>query len=86
MRIGTVILPGTSMLTENDIDTRLSQSRSDCIIVDSQLAEKVERIAHKHKKTLKHKIFVGTTDLFEGKTFGPSFKLGSQIKGEFHQN
>ncbi len=51
------------MLTENDIDNRLAKSESDCIIVDLQLAEKVEKIADKHKRTLKFKIFAGTEDL-----------------------
>ena len=51
------------MLTENDIDNRLSKSESDCIIVDLQLAERVEKIAEKHKRTLKFKIFVGSEDL-----------------------
>jgi hypothetical protein len=41
LRTGTILLPGTSMLTENDIDNRLSKSESDCIIVDLHSAEKV---------------------------------------------
>jgi hypothetical protein len=58
LRTGTILLPGTSMLTDIDIDNRLSKSESDCIIVDLQLAEKVERISAKHKQNLKFKIFV----------------------------
>ena len=53
------------MLTETDIDSRLSKSGSDCIIVDQQLAEKVEKIADKHKN-LKFKIFVESKEVSEG--------------------
>ena len=57
-----------SMLTEIDIDNRLTKSESDCIIVDLELAEKVEKIAGKHEKNnLKFKIVVTDRGLSNGK-------------------
>ena len=54
------------MLTDIDIDNRISKSESDCIIVDLQLAEKVEKICVKHKEKLKFKIFVDDQDVQDG--------------------
>jgi medium-chain acyl-CoA synthetase len=65
LRTGTILLPGTSQLTETDIDSRLWKSNSDCIIVDQQMAEKIETISAKHKN-LKFKIFVENKEPSEG--------------------
>ena len=54
------------MLTDIDIDNRISKSESDCIIVNLQLAEKVEKICVKHKEKLKFKIFVDDQDVQDG--------------------
>lgn len=61
------------MLTENDINSRLQKSRADCIIVNEQLAAKVEGIASKHEN-LKHKIFV--PENFGAKSDGKLYEKG----------
>ena len=47
MRTGTILLPGTTQLTKNDIESRLFMSKADAVIVDKVGAEKIEAIDNK---------------------------------------
>ena len=60
LRTGTVLLPGTTLLTAADIAARIDKSESDCVIGDAEVAAKVE--AERHGKHLRHKILVTTGD------------------------
>ncbi len=60
MRTGTILLPGTTLLTASDIANRIVKSEADCIIGDVDVATKVE--AETHPAHLKHKILVSTGD------------------------
>ena len=46
LRTGTVLLPGTTLLTADDIAARIHKSESDCVIGDADVATKV-----RHKDT-----------------------------------
>ena len=41
LRTGTVLLPGTTLLTAADIAARIAKSESDCVIGDAEVATKV---------------------------------------------
>ncbi len=56
MRTGTVLLPGTTQLTSQDLQSRLAISKADTIIVDNQGAYKIEAI--QGSLELKHKVLV----------------------------
>ena len=60
LRTGTVLLPGTTLLTAADIAARIDKSESDCVIGDAEVAAKVE--AERHGRHLRHKILVTTGD------------------------
>ena len=47
MRTGSVLLPGTTQLTANDISGRLNMSKADAVIVDKAGADKIEALANK---------------------------------------
>ncbi|XP_041062831.1 acyl-coenzyme A synthetase ACSM3, mitochondrial [Carcharodon carcharias] len=60
MRTGTVLIPGTSLLTATDICHRLQASKAKCIITNDSLADAVESVASKcpslkAKVTISHK-------------------------------
>ncbi|XP_031798238.1 acyl-coenzyme A synthetase ACSM3, mitochondrial isoform X10 [Sarcophilus harrisii] len=57
LRTGTVLIPGTIQLTENDLLYRLQTSTAKCIITNDTLAITVDAIAHKCKN-LKSKLIV----------------------------
>jgi medium-chain acyl-CoA synthetase len=56
MRTGTILLPGTTLLTASDLANRIVKSEADCVIGDAEVATKVEE--EKHPTHLKHKILV----------------------------
>lgn len=45
--LGTVLIPGTTQLTQNDILYRLRSSKAKCIITDEAVAPMVDAIASK---------------------------------------
>ncbi|XP_068952166.1 acyl-coenzyme A synthetase ACSM3, mitochondrial [Petaurus breviceps papuanus] len=57
LRTGTVLIPGTTQLTENDMLYRLQTSKAKCIITNDTFATKVDSIAHKCA-ALKSKLIV----------------------------
>ncbi|XP_072337748.1 acyl-coenzyme A synthetase ACSM3, mitochondrial-like isoform X2 [Scyliorhinus torazame] len=57
MRTGTVVIPGTRLLTAKDICHRLQASNAKCIITDESLADAVESVASKCP-SLKAKVIV----------------------------
>ncbi|XP_074137066.1 acyl-coenzyme A synthetase ACSM3, mitochondrial-like [Sminthopsis crassicaudata] len=57
LRTGTVLIPGTIQLTENDLLYRLQTSTAKCIITNDTLAIAVDSIAHKCRN-LKSKLIV----------------------------
>ena len=60
LRTGTVLLPGTTLLTASDIAARIDKSESDCVIGDADVATKVE--TRRHANHLRHKILVASAD------------------------
>ncbi|XP_043829731.1 acyl-coenzyme A synthetase ACSM3, mitochondrial isoform X2 [Dromiciops gliroides] len=57
LRTGTVLIPGTIQMTENDLLYRLQTSKAKCIITNDTFARTVDSIAHKCP-VLKYKLIV----------------------------
>lgn len=58
LRSGMVISPGTTQLTSKDIQSRFAASGATTVIVEDEIADKVDAIAA-NCPTLKTKILVG---------------------------
>lgn len=63
LRTGTVLLPGTTLLSSSDLSARLEASGADAVIADAATTEKVDVALKGKKKALegrvRHKILVG---------------------------
>ena len=71
---GAVLLPGTTLLSAEDIAGRLDKAEAKSIIGDVETARKVEEEAsRRHPKHLKHKIIVCQPEDAEAKHFIDSF-------------
>ncbi|XP_072125112.1 acyl-coenzyme A synthetase ACSM3, mitochondrial isoform X4 [Mobula birostris] len=83
MRTGTVLIPGTSQLTTEDILYRLQASNAKCIITNDVLADSVEAVMSKcpslkAKMIISHKYRKGWLnfhDLYRGTTGAPKMAL-----------
>ncbi|XP_072337753.1 acyl-coenzyme A synthetase ACSM3, mitochondrial-like isoform X3 [Scyliorhinus torazame] len=77
MRTGTVLISGTSLLTETDICDRLQASNAKCIITDGSLADAVESVASKCP-SLKAKVTISHKDKEGWMSFHDLFRNASE--------